>query len=119
MGGADGGADNEGKERVKVWQTFRGNEWDNLGEVRGEGWVQREDDGMGLVVEVRPLGERLFYHERGGCMLGPITMEFRFEDSRRSDSLTVASFAAVSLQEPDGSDRAVLAWSRHRRAISA
>jgi hypothetical protein len=60
--GAEGGGTGE---KVKVWQTFRGNEWENLGEVRGEG----SGDGDGLVVEVRCLGAKEFYQERGGCEL--------------------------------------------------
>jgi hypothetical protein len=48
------------KEVIKAWQTFYGNEWDNKGESRGEG-------GNGLVVEVKPLGEKLYYQERAGC----------------------------------------------------
>jgi hypothetical protein len=35
------------REVVRAWQTFVGNEWDNKGELRGEG-------GNGLVVEVKP-----------------------------------------------------------------
>jgi hypothetical protein len=53
----------EKKEVVKAWQTFFGNEWDNRGEGRGEG-------GNGLVIEVRPLGAKSFYQERGGCKFG-------------------------------------------------
>jgi hypothetical protein len=52
----------ERKEMVKSWQTFIGNEWDNKGEARGEG-------GNGAVVEVRPLGPKIYYQERGGCEL--------------------------------------------------
>jgi hypothetical protein len=50
----------EKKEVVRAWQTFMGNEWDNKGELRGEG-------GNGLVVEVIPLGQKGYYQERTGC----------------------------------------------------
>lgn len=50
----------EKKEMVRAWQTFFGNEWDNKGESRGEG-------GNGLVVEIRPVGQKWFYQERTGC----------------------------------------------------
>ncbi|KAF2006174.1 hypothetical protein P154DRAFT_517853 [Amniculicola lignicola CBS 123094] len=49
----------EKKEVVKAWQTFLGNEWDNKGELKGEG-------GNGLVVEVKPVGAKYFYQERSG-----------------------------------------------------
>lgn len=45
---------------MEVWQTFRGNEWDNKGEKVGEG-VGR------CGVEVRVVGAKGFYEERGGC----------------------------------------------------
>lgn len=54
----------EKKEMVRAWQTFIGNEWDNKGELRGEG-------GNGLVVEVRPLLQKDYYQERGGCRSNP------------------------------------------------
>ncbi|KAL6172813.1 hypothetical protein ACJQWK_01958 [Exserohilum turcicum] len=49
----------EMKEVIKAWQTFLGNEWDNKGEIRGEG-------GNGLVIEARPVGPKYFYQERQG-----------------------------------------------------
>lgn len=50
----------ERKEVIRVWQTFIGNEWDNKGEMRGEG-------GNGLVVEAKPVAQKYFYQERSGC----------------------------------------------------
>jgi hypothetical protein len=50
----------EKKEMIRAWQTFIGNEWDNKGEGRGEG-------GNGLVVEVKPMGQKNYYQDRGGC----------------------------------------------------
>ena len=46
--------------RVEVWQTFRGNEWDNKGEKLGEG-------ADGVRVDVSVIAERRFYEERKGC----------------------------------------------------
>ncbi|KAF2085825.1 hypothetical protein K490DRAFT_12617, partial [Saccharata proteae CBS 121410] len=46
-------------DEIKAWQTFRGNEWDNLGEKRAEG-------GGRLVVEVRPTAAKEFYQARTG-----------------------------------------------------
>ncbi|KAL1633599.1 hypothetical protein SLS56_002747 [Neofusicoccum ribis] len=48
-------------EKVRAWQTFRGNEWANRGEKRGEG---RGSVAGG--VEVRVLAAREFYQERQG-----------------------------------------------------
>ena len=50
----------EMKEVVRAWQTFIGNEWDNKGELRGEG-------GNGLVIEAKPLGMKHYFQERAGC----------------------------------------------------
>ncbi|OCL10110.1 hypothetical protein AOQ84DRAFT_337946 [Glonium stellatum] len=47
------------QEKVAVWQTFLGNEWDNKGEKRGEG-------PSGVVAEVRPIGAKQYYEVRGG-----------------------------------------------------
>jgi hypothetical protein len=52
------------KEVIRAWQTYYGNEWDNKGESRGEG-------GNGLVVEIKPLGEKRYYQERAGCESPP------------------------------------------------
>ncbi len=40
---------------VEVWQTFRGNEWDNKGEKKG------------LPVELQVLGAKQYYQAREGC----------------------------------------------------
>ncbi|KAF2710936.1 hypothetical protein K504DRAFT_489903 [Pleomassaria siparia CBS 279.74] len=49
----------EKRELVKAWQTFIGNEWDNKGELIGEG-------GNGVVLETRPLGQKYYFQERQG-----------------------------------------------------
>lgn len=50
---------------VEVWQTFRGNEWGNKGEV-----VQVQDvnvDGKVYGFEVRVGGGKEYFLERSGC----------------------------------------------------
>ncbi|PSN67824.1 hypothetical protein BS50DRAFT_587070 [Corynespora cassiicola Philippines] len=49
----------EKKEVIRAWQTFIGNEWDNKGESRAEG-------SNGLVIPVKPIGQKYFYQERAG-----------------------------------------------------
>ena len=53
------------QEKVVVWQTFLGNEWENKGEKRGEG-------PSGVVAEVWPIGVKEYYEVRGGCEYIPI-----------------------------------------------
>jgi len=52
----------EGQEHVKVWETYRGNDWDNKGEALPK-------DSVGY--EVRVLGSKGYFMERSKC-------EFRF-----------------------------------------
>ena len=47
-----------GKAVVQAWETYRGNEWDNKGEVRV---------GEGGRVEVRVLGGKQYFVERQKC----------------------------------------------------
>ena len=49
---------------VEVYQTFRGNEWDNKGERLGAG--------VDVNVNVRVLTEKNFYESRGGCEYYPV-----------------------------------------------
>lgn len=60
-------AGGEGGEEVKAWGTWRGNEWENRGEVVEVGVWGRE----GRVVEVRAVGGKEFLIERTGCELLP------------------------------------------------
>ena len=55
----DVGLDAEGSEKVEVWQTFRGNEWSNKGEKRGEGLVD-------VHATVNVLGVKDYYQKREG-----------------------------------------------------
>lgn len=63
---AVGSSNGEDEERVDVWQTFRGNEWDNKGERRG-----------GNAVEVVPVAKKEFYQDRGGCEFSLLFSAFR------------------------------------------
>lgn len=49
---------------VEVWQTFRGNEWDNRGE--------RVAAGRDVSVDVKVVGKKNFYESRGGCKCYPM-----------------------------------------------
>ena len=53
-----------GGEYVTAWQTFKGNEWDNKGELRGQGDAKDE-----VQIEVRSTGVKDYYQQRQGCML--------------------------------------------------
>ena len=54
--------DVDGGEKIEVWQTFRGNEWDNRGERLGGGVGE-------VVVDVRVVGRKEYYEVKGGCEL--------------------------------------------------
>lgn len=50
---------------VNAWQTFRGNEWSNKGEVRGSA-----DAGDGIaVVQVRAVARKEYYQLRPSCKI--------------------------------------------------
>lgn len=51
-----------GGEYVMAWQTFRGNEWDNKGEVRAQG-----DGNTDVKMDVRCTGAKEYYQQRQGC----------------------------------------------------
>ena len=56
-----------GKLRIRAWETYRGNDWDNKGEavnVEGGG-------GGGNLLDARLLGEKNFFLERSSCNLSP------------------------------------------------
>ncbi|KAL1648754.1 hypothetical protein SLS58_001933 [Diplodia intermedia] len=50
-------------EKVRAWQTFRGNEWANRGEKRGE---TTASGGGRMMAEVRVVGRKEYYQERSG-----------------------------------------------------
>lgn len=58
---ADGAAGVDSKFTVKVWETYRGNEWEN----KGEEFVKSADGGF----PVRCMGKKVFFQERGKCEL--------------------------------------------------
>ncbi|OJD31536.1 uncharacterized protein BKCO1_4700036 [Diplodia corticola] len=68
-----GGDDNKkegatGVEKVRAWQTFRGNEWANRGEKRGESTATATaaTGGAQMMAEVRVVGRKEYYQERSG-----------------------------------------------------
>lgn len=55
-----------GEAKVEAWGTFRGNEWDNKGEVMPVGG----ENGVN-VLEVRVVGGKEYYVPRSGCKFAP------------------------------------------------
>ncbi|GAB7351327.1 hypothetical protein MBLNU459_g1737t1 [Dothideomycetes sp. NU459] len=58
---AAGAAAEAGGERVEIWQTFRGNEWENKGAKFGEAAAGGE-----LVVTLTPSGRKEYFQKREG-----------------------------------------------------
>ena len=56
------------KKRIAVWQSFRGNEWDDKGEQLGEG------EGS-VSIAVSPVVQKNFYEERKGCEQQALALE--------------------------------------------
>lgn len=48
------------QELVQIWQTFRGNEWNNKGPKFGEGYGE-------VTISLQPSAKKEFYQQRGGC----------------------------------------------------
>ena len=59
---ADGDDKDSNGWEVKVWETFRGNEWGNTGER-----FNVEGDERGFVVDVKVTGQKGYYMERPKC----------------------------------------------------
>ena len=74
------------QDAVEIWQTFRGNEWDNKGERIGAGSGSANAD-------VRVVGERAFYESRGGCMFSSDRVGFY---ACKGDANCVRSMYTVS-----------------------
>ena len=68
-----------GGEYVMSWQTFRSNEWDNKGEIRGQG---HGADPEGVKIEVRPTGVKDYYQPRQGCKLSSTFCPFPSDNIR-------------------------------------
>lgn len=49
-------------KKISIWQTFRGNDWDNKGEL-----LAQASGIEGVVVNVQVLGARDVFEKRGGC----------------------------------------------------
>ncbi|KAK4971895.1 hypothetical protein LTR66_011382 [Elasticomyces elasticus] len=76
---------------IQVWQTFRGNEWSNLGPKIAEGTDS-------VTVEIGPVGRKEFYIQRGG--LDPET-KAEFEEMQKKSPLTGSQGAAAQIQNFD------------------
>jgi hypothetical protein len=83
----------EKKEMIRAWQTFIGNEWDNKGEGRGEG-------GNGLVVEAKPMGQKNYYQDRGGCEYSRI---WEISPESMADNYSLPTIILEEPYDPDGS----------------
>ncbi|KIV98969.1 uncharacterized protein PV09_09299 [Verruconis gallopava] len=58
--------DVDGKNYIKSWQTFQGNEWDNKGEIRGESDASVAGSSANTDVYVNVLGVKDYYAKRLG-----------------------------------------------------
>ena len=104
-------ADEAGKEYVKSWQSFRGNEWDNKGEKRGEGEANVAGGTAKADLYVNVLGSKEYYAKRQGCKnssyLYPTNDKANLNDSLGNEHI----------RQPDDSHRALLSRARGRHAI--
>jgi hypothetical protein len=79
---------------VQSWQTFRGNEWNNKGEVRGSG-----DAGDGIaVLQVRAVAKKEYYQLRPSCKHDAIQI------NKRNDANLSASLCHVPFPKPNDLD---------------
>jgi hypothetical protein len=79
---------------VQSWQTFRGNEWNNKGEVRGSG-----DAGDGIaVLQVRAIAKKEYYQLRPSCKHDAI------KSDKWNDANSSASLCHVTFQESNDLD---------------
>lgn len=75
------GAD-ETAPKVRVWETFRGNEWENKGEeVRG--LATGAGAGAAAAFPVRVLGAKAYFVERGSCEFFLFSFGLSYFPSRR------------------------------------
>ncbi len=62
---AEEDAEEDGGLKVKAWETYRGNDWDN----KGEPVAVTVPDGKGTsVLEARVLGGKGYFMERSKCL---------------------------------------------------
>ena len=79
------------RKRVDVWQTFRGNEWDNKGEWLGGGTLEQG----GITINVGVLAERAFYEARPGCESSSLARD------RQRTLTSLISLSTFTAQKPD------------------
>jgi len=75
---------------VEAWGTFRGNEWDNRGEV-----VVVTTQGAKSTLEVKAIREKGYYVERTGCKQCPM------QEIPLINILMMNSLAIINLEEPN------------------
>lgn len=96
-----------GGEYVTAWQTFRGNEWDNKGEIRGQGNGNEE-----VKIDVRSPGTKDYYQQRQGCTFSPLTGHQEHQTNEVNNSLD-----SVLPQEPNDPHGPLLACDHSWHAI--
>lgn len=63
--------DEHGKETFQAWDTFRGNDWGNKGEV-----LPVKEGSAGWGVEVKSLGKKIYFVDRPQCRISlPLVLE--------------------------------------------
>jgi len=98
-----------GGEYVTAWQTFKGNEWDNKGEIRGHG-----DGAEEVKIEVRSTGVKDYYQQRQGCEFWSSRTRFSGLPANMDDS-----FDSIILQEPHDSHGPLLTRDHRWNALLA
>jgi hypothetical protein len=76
---------------VRAWETYRGNDWGNKGEV-----VQVKEGSKGRGFELRAIGGKNYFMERPQC-------ESHFANSVHRSALTYSSLGLCYPQEPHDS----------------
>lgn len=59
----DVSVDQDGAELIQAWDTFRGNEWGNKGEL-----VPVREGSAGKGVDVKSIGKKMYFMDRPSCM---------------------------------------------------
>ena len=105
-------ADEAGKEYVKSWQSFRGNEWDNKGEKRGEGEANVAGGVAKADVYVSVLGSKEYYAKRQGCECSQHLCSLLYVTN------TNRSLCHEHIRQSNDPHRSLLPRPRSRHAIS-
>lgn len=88
-----------------IWETFRGNPWDNRGAEKYIVNVAGKKE-VDVVVEAKVLGRKVFYEQRAQCELTPSPLSPLIQSAINVYSCTNLalnfSFSLESCQEPNG-----------------